>query len=613
MSIPWPGFSHHQLVQVTSVFATFLSPFALAVLANTTNSLVRHHCHTAEPHQQCCNLSRTYSSESRQKAASEPDLVSEQEAVLQDSCQRIRHCSGVSETVLAPIEYCTCYLSDIEEGGDFLPIRLMESSGSQKPAGDEVQAGSINNCTKPSGHGGSQQVLGKNNSQTTDSNCSAEWNNNLAKTRMVGRIDQAFRLNEQTVGDQDEVPISAKKQLQEGDGRTSAQAYLSDAVPGRHDSVRRSHRSAVNSASGKPVQDGHGSQKKERSNTSKLSPSASLSLTEEMGELDELSDFFLGQRKRSTSHQNSGNLTECQNMIPEYLGSFTRVGSAHKSVKPSDVVIPQTTSLPQLVNSGNPQVISNTHKASRQHSDQEQDNSDTQAVNKTRNLGKCALQYLGHIENTLDNQAATSPSVSTSSTAPACDGDIPKPVRRNSLSRADSTSQSDSSKISQFSQITADSESEKPSSYGTAEGSVAELFSESSQCATVKEQGVGSLLCGQKDSTLKTAFDSIIADLIQFQQNQCRDKIEKRPDTPLDKSPKNVKFSPSSTQKTDSMTNVSSLGDISPPLHGLVPSDSSSNEDCLKDVNVTEAFDQLDKIVDELLHLMESRPEPCVK
>ena len=125
----------------------------------------------------------------------------------------------------------------------------------------------------------------------------------------------------------------------------------------------------------------------------------------------------------------------------------------------------------------------------------------------------------------------------------------------------------------------------------------------------------GNSLAYQNEPSVITAFHDIISELNKLQSVQpaAKESQQESSDDQDEKSPRSVKFDPRflSVRRSQSYTNSSPRHLNSPPLLPAVLSSSSclsltnSVEDIGdRDLTVTQAFDQLDKVVDDLLKLI---------
>ena len=263
------------------------------------------------------------------------------------------------------------------------------------------------------------------------------------------------------------------------------------------------------------------------------------------------------------------------------------------------------------------------------------------AISRSRSLGKFALRYLDHIEQKLEANDLISLGPEVASPKPTHGGDPPKPMPRAILKDGPTTShhgeiptprkrQTDTAATQKLSaanktelnlwqqsppgHVPAPS-SDVSSANGVRFGHEAHEESQQVNSDANQQDPSGNSLAYQNEPSVITAFHDIISELNKLQSVQpaAKESQQESSDDQDEKSPRSVKFDPRflSVRRSQSYTNSSPRHLNSPPLLPAVLSSSSclsltnSVEDIGdRDLTVTQAFDQLDKVVDDLLKLI---------
>ncbi|KAK7116706.1 uro-adherence factor A-like [Littorina saxatilis] len=369
-----------------------------------------------------------------------------------------------------------------------------------------------------------------------------------------------------------------------------------------------------------------------KSTGSIISPSPSISLTEELGELEELADSILDEYDQSSDDECSYKDFERVRQLPDDLsqgGLVAKPASRNKEGEKvpdhsaNDTSSQESTTKEEEEEDPPPSIASAESSLTRvrelcksaEGSSSPVFMSEQLIISKTKMLGKFALRYLEHIEDKLDSDdlALEAPSPERESPKPSSGGDTPKPMPRTLL-RENSGAQAHSKEVaatlqkklsdalmSQFPSLpVTDSSSDKAeeAQHASSSADPERKRDETSPAGVSREV--------RREPSLVSAFRDIIADLDRLHAG--------KPVARHKTAGKNVKFALPCVQKSRSLTSASPTNMNSPPLRPAALSSSSctsltaSREDLQQknreDLSVNEAFDLLDKVVDELLQLM---------
>ena len=377
-------------------------------------------------------------------------------------------------------------------------------------------------------------------------------------------------------------------------------------------------------------------------------PNLPTSLADSWADLKESCESILNRKEHCANNENSESPSPRQlesgpQKIPQSTSSLT-----HSSPHNEETMIPRAKSPQVLSDTRLLQLLTLSELPALAGEQRCVSRSEELAISRTRSLGKFALRYLDHIEQKLEANDLLTLGLEMASPKPTQGGDPPKPMPRAILKGGPTTSQTQFSgetptpRKRQTDTVASHSGSLKEQQFSTVKEElkpwqnlplrhVQALFSDDSNVDRAqfghawrsdtdqqdsrapRGNPLGNSHTAQKEPSVIAAFQDIISELNKLQSGQpvARSRPPENAVDQGDKSARSVKFDTSSLRRSHSYANACPRHMNSPPLQPAVLSSSSclslttSGEDvCERDLTVTQAFDQLDKVVDDLLKLI---------
>lgn len=370
-------------------------------------------------------------------------------------------------------------------------------------------------------------------------------------------------------------------------------------------------------------------------------PKCYISSANKLGYLEARTDAIRKGNEYGADDQNSPNPRELESAPTEFQNIAS--SGTESPQKNQEILTPGARSS-QVVSSDStiPQLATVSEHPDKTTTQRFRSRSEELTMSKTRSLGKFALRYLDHIEQKIEADDLSSSIPETASAKPTHGGDSPKPMPRAVRKSGFTTLQRQFNEedptfnIKQIDTHTfpQDLQAQQPSDTSVDGGA---RFSYGKQergpCSTEGTQPHGSPVPtenvrtehGGAEPVVIGTFHDIISQLSKLQLSHPVPATDDLGETDApqvdqrDKSgTKSVKFDTSAVRKSHSETNTCPRNMNSPPLQPAVLSTSSclslntSGEDVRAgdmDSGVTQAFDQLDKVVDDLLKLMNVQPQ----